>query len=622
MAQPTTRNHAHRDNHKQYAPLTYQNQKHMVHAAVLTQSMTLFITAVRPVSNVVPKIKGNPQHALNDKGVIDSGCSWHMTRNMSYLSDVEELNGEYVAFGGNPKGGTISRKGKIRTGKFDRKVDEGFLVGYSVNSKAFRVFNIRTRIVQETLYVNFRENKPNIAGSGPTWLFDIDSLTRTMNYQPVTAGNQFNPSVGFQDKFDAEKAGEEINQQYVLFPVWSSGFINPHNSNGDATFDGKEPDFDVKKPESKVNVSPSTIAQSRKQNGKTKKEAKGKKLEDITYSNDEDNVGVEADFNNLETSITHMPPSWAIWCIKWMSRVHFYPDKVYKVVKALYGLHQAPRAWYETLVNHLIENGFQRGKIDQTLFIKRLKEGKLASTPTNTDKPLLKDPNGEDVDVHTYRCILISWQCKKQTVVATSSTDVEYVDADSYYAQLLWIQNQLLDYRPNGEALRKCILSGPYKPTTVLVQAVDTTDDSPAIPKHTIVETPINMSQENKAHFEAKKEAIHLILTRIGDEIYSTIDACQTTQEMWEAIKRLQQGESLNIQDVKTNLFWEFGKFTSYDGETTKSYYPRFYKLMNEMIRNNLTIATMQVNVQFLQQLQPEWSRLAPLSACGRKDLQ
>nr|GFA43521.1 hypothetical protein [Tanacetum cinerariifolium] len=78
---------------------------------------------------------------------------------------------------------------------------------------------------------------------------------------------------------------------------------------------------------------------------------------------------------------------------------------------------------------------------------------------------------------------------------------------------------------------------------------------------------------------------------------------------MWEAIERLQQGESLNIQDVKTNLFWEFSKFTSHDGETMESYYTRFCKLLNEMIRNNLTVATMQVNVQFLQQLQPEWSR-------------
>nr|GEV24175.1 hypothetical protein [Tanacetum cinerariifolium] len=79
--------------------------------------------------------------------------------------------------------------------------------------------------------------------------------------------------------------------------------------------------------------------------------------------------------------------------------------------------------------------------------------------------------------------------------------------------------------------------------------------------------------------------------------------------EKREAIERLQQGESLYIQDVKTTLFWEFGKFTSHDGETMESYYTRFYKLMNEMIRNNLIVATFQVNVQFLQQLQPEWSR-------------
>nr|GEU73783.1 hypothetical protein [Tanacetum cinerariifolium] len=64
------------------------------------------------------------------------------------------------------------------------------------------------------------------------------------------------------------------------------------------------------------------------------------------------------------------------------------------------------------------------------------------------------------------------------------------------------------------------------------------TDDSPAIPKHTTVETSMNMSLANKAHFEAEKEAIHLILTGIGDEIYPTVDACQTAQKMWEAIER------------------------------------------------------------------------------------
>ncbi|GJU62820.1 hypothetical protein Tco_1244655 [Tanacetum coccineum] len=77
---------------------------------------------------------------------------------------------------------------------------------------------------------------------------------------------------------------------------------------------------------------------------------------------------------------------------------------------------------------------------------------------------------------------------------------------------------------------------------------------------------------------------------------------------MWTAIERLQQGESLNVQDVKTNLFWEFGKFTSRDGESMESYYSRFYKLMNEMNDQRASF-TMQVIVQFLNNFNQKWSR-------------
>ncbi|GJT04578.1 putative ribonuclease H-like domain-containing protein, partial [Tanacetum coccineum] len=77
-------------------------------------------------------------------------------------------------------------------GKFDGKADEGFFVGYSTNSKAFRVFNSRTSIVEENLHVKFSEETPNIAENIPNWLFDIDALTKSMNYEPVVAGNQSN----------------------------------------------------------------------------------------------------------------------------------------------------------------------------------------------------------------------------------------------------------------------------------------------------------------------------------------------------------------------------------------------------------------------------------------------
>ncbi|GJU10757.1 retrovirus-related pol polyprotein from transposon TNT 1-94 [Tanacetum coccineum] len=198
-------------------------------------------------------------------------------------------------------------------------------------------------------------------------------------------------------------------------------------------------------------------------------------------------------------------------------------------------------------------------------------------------------------------------------IMAAGSRDRPPMLATGRYAQWRSRFLRYIDTRPNGDALRKCILTGPYIPTMVTTPAVPATEDSPEVPAKTSVETVLNMTPENKAHYESEKEAIHLILTGIGDEIYSTVDACQTAQEMWEAIERLQQGESLNIQDVKTNLFWEFGQFTSHDGESIESYYTRFYKMMNEMIRNNLTVATMQVNVQFLQQLQPEWSRFVTI---------
>ncbi|GJS01049.1 putative ribonuclease H-like domain-containing protein [Tanacetum coccineum] len=129
-------------------------------------------------------------------------------------------------------------------GKFDGKAEEGFLVGYSVNSKAFRVFNSQTRKVEENLHVNFLENKPNVAGQGPNWLFDIDSLTNSMNYQPVTAGNQTNKNAGPQEtngntglkkNVDAGQSEEKnvSTQQYIVFPLWSS--ISSSNKSSDET---------------------------------------------------------------------------------------------------------------------------------------------------------------------------------------------------------------------------------------------------------------------------------------------------------------------------------------------------------------------------------------------------
>ncbi|GKD28898.1 hypothetical protein Tco_1239676 [Tanacetum coccineum] len=151
-------------------------------------------------------------------------------------------------------------------------------------------------------------------------------------------------------------------------------------------------------------------------------------------------------------------------------------------------------------------------------------------------------------------------------IMAAGSRDHPPMLATGRYAQWQSRFLRYIDTRPNGDALRKCILE---------------------------VETLLTMSPKNKAHYESEKEAIHLLLIGIVNEIYSTVDACKSAHEIWIAIERLQQGESLNIQDVNTNFFWEFGKFTSRDGESRESYYSRFYKMMNKMIRNNLTVAIM-----------------------------
>nr|GFA07351.1 ribonuclease H-like domain-containing protein [Tanacetum cinerariifolium] len=467
------KSYASRDIHKQYAPMNHSKfPLHKVSAAAPSKSQPVLTTAART---------GNPQQALKDKGVIDSGCSRNMTGNISYLSNFKELNRGYVAFGGNPKGGKITRKGKIKTGKLDfddvyfvkelkfnlfsvsqmcdkknsvlftdteclvlssdfklpdasqlllrvlrennmynvnlkniipsgdltclfakatldesnlwhkwlghvnfktinklgikkefsvprtpqqngiaerknrtlieaartllkigckfqGKVDEGFLIGYSVCSKAFRVFNSRTRIVQETLHVNFMENKPNVAGSGPAWLFDIDSLTQTMNYHPVLTENQSNTHAGFHD---TKKQGEEGTQTSVLFPVLSDGSINSKNNNKDALVDGKKHDDDIQKfmspdihsssygfrdlseefeecinnSSNEVNAAGSSVSAAGLNftNNTNDFSAAGPlnaampNLEDLSHNADD--VGAEADINNMESIIlvSHIP---------------------------------------------------------------------------------------------------------------------------------------------------------------------------------------------------------------------------------------------------------------------------------------------------------------------------
>ncbi|GJU41387.1 retrovirus-related pol polyprotein from transposon TNT 1-94 [Tanacetum coccineum] len=435
-------------------------------------------------------------------------------------------------------------------GKFDGKADEGFFVGYSLNSKAFRVFNSRTRIVEENLHIRFSESTPNVVGSGPDWLFDIDALTRTMNYEPIVAGTQSNGFAGTKASDNAGQARKETEpiKDYILLPLWTADppfSQDPKSSHDDgskpSSDDEKKVDEDPRKdseykdPKKEDNVNSThnfnivsltvNAAGTNEVNvvgGKTSIELpfdldmpalKDDSIFDFSRDDEDDNV--VADMNNLDTSIQVSPiPTTRIDkdqpldqvirdlqsatqtrkisknleehgfvstiqqrtnhkdlqnCLfaffitrttqkgtKWVFRnkkdereivirnkarsvaqrhiqeegtnydevfapvarievirlflayasfkdfvvyqmdvksVFLYgkieeevyvcqpprfedpdfPDRVYKVEKALYGLHQAPRSWYETLSTYLLDNGFQRGKTDKTLFIKMYK---------------------------------------------------------------------------------------------------------------------------------------------------------------------------------------------------------------------------------------------------------
>ncbi|GKC13283.1 hypothetical protein Tco_1010065 [Tanacetum coccineum] len=134
----------------------------------------------------------------------------------------------------------------------------------------------------------------------------------------------------------------------------------------------------------------------------------------------------------------------------------------------------------------------------------------------------------------------------------------------------------------------------------------------------TKIETYFTVDENINKRIDSKVEAVHIVLTRIDNDIYSIVDACANAKEMWIAIERLIQGDNINKQDVETNLYWAFRKFTSWDGESLESYYSRFYRMMNELVRNKCDISNHQINVQFLLQLQPEWQRFVTIVKQGQ----
>ncbi|GJT70753.1 putative ribonuclease H-like domain-containing protein [Tanacetum coccineum] len=155
-------------------------------------------------------------------------------------------------------------------GKFNGKSDEGFFVGYSMNSKAFRVYNIKTRKVEENLHIRFLEDKPIIAGDGPKWLFDIVGLTKSINYVPVAAGTNSNDSVSTEESIGTGHFSKETgsSQDYILMPMWKDGSLFDSSLKNDSN-DEPQPSSDVGKKDDEGVCKESGIADQEKSKNST-----------------------------------------------------------------------------------------------------------------------------------------------------------------------------------------------------------------------------------------------------------------------------------------------------------------------------------------------------------------
>nr|GEW32391.1 putative ribonuclease H-like domain-containing protein [Tanacetum cinerariifolium] len=434
-------------------------------------------------------------------------------------------------------------------GKFDGKSDSGFLVGYSLNSKAYRVYNLETKRVEENLHGNFLENKPNVAGKGHAWMFDLDYLTNFINYEPVLVENQANKYVCPKEANNSagDKLEKNTDFKTCVKQNASTSSTNPINTVSTplstvgpsrAFNDGELSYLDPSKyallddplmPHLEdIYASPSegillihlmTMKISHALEDKSwvdamqeellqfqiqkvwilvdlpfKKKAIGTKW---VYRNKKDERGVvvrnkarlvtqghrqEAgiDYDEVFAPVVRIEAiriflafvsymGFIVYQIDVKSAFLYgiideevyvsqppgfvdlkFPNKVYKVVKSLYSLHQALRAWYATLSTFFEKSGYRKGKSwcdefeelmknrfqissmgELTFFlglqVKQKEDGifisqdkyvaeimkkfdfltvKTVSTPIETQKPLVKYEEAADVDVRLYRSMI------------------------------------------------------------------------------------------------------------------------------------------------------------------------------------------------------------------------
>nr|GEY83189.1 putative ribonuclease H-like domain-containing protein [Tanacetum cinerariifolium] len=337
------------------------------------------------------KENGNPYIDLQDKGVIDSGCSRNMTGNMSYLIYYEEIDRGYVAFGGNPKGGKITGKCTIKTvviDDFSRFTWVFFLATKDETSgilKSFitRIENLvdhKVKVIRCDNGTEFKIRELNqfckMKGSGPDWLFDIDALKRTMNYEPIVVGTQSNnyPVMMERRLMKIPSKGNECNDQEKEDNVNSTNNVNDVSLivNAAGINNDNELPFDLNMPTLEY-------------------------VGTFDLLNKDEDDGEMADMNNLDTTIQFIP-TLRLQVKQKNDGIFISQDKYVAEILKKFG------------------------------FI----EVKNASTPMETQKPLLKDKDGEEVDVHMYlkgKPKLGLWYLKDSPFDLVAYTESDYAGA-------------------------------------------------------------------------------------------------------------------------------------------------------------------------------------------------
>nr|GEY92885.1 integrase, catalytic region, zinc finger, CCHC-type, peptidase aspartic, catalytic [Tanacetum cinerariifolium] len=138
--------------------------------------------------------------------------------------------------------------------------------------------------------------------------------------------------------------------------------------------------------------------------------------------------------------------------------------------------------------------------------------------------------------------------------------------------------------RPNGKLIHNSIINGPYV-RRMIPEPGDTNREVP-VNETFHVQTDDGLTEKELKHIEADDQAIQTILLGLSEDIYATVDSCETTQEIWLRVQQMMKGSYIGIQEKKAKLFNEWERFTSNEGESIESYYHRFLKLINDLKRN------------------------------------